>query len=54
MLLTGDTAVEHVAEATRTGFALLHKPIAPEQLHAVLRKLSDRAEAKPSPSKRPV
>jgi CheY-like chemotaxis protein len=45
VLLTGDTASEHLAEATRTGFDLLHKLIAAEQLHAVLQKLREGAVA---------
>lgn len=36
LLVTGDTAPERVAEATASGFTLLHKPLRPEALVAAL------------------
>jgi two-component system CheB/CheR fusion protein len=38
LLVTGDTAPERVAEATASGFTLLHKPLRPEALVAALAK----------------
>lgn len=39
ILLTGDTGPERLAEAERAGFALLHKPVAPPELRALLGRL---------------
>lgn len=41
IVLTGDTAPERIAEVERSGFELLHKPVAPDRLRQVL----DRAAA---------
>lgn len=37
VLVTGDTAVERLAEARASGASLLHKPVDPERLKALLR-----------------
>jgi signal transduction histidine kinase len=37
ILVTGDTAPEHLRAAASSGFHVLHKPIRPAQLHALLR-----------------
>ncbi|MNW03871.1 hypothetical protein D3C71_1998680 [compost metagenome] len=37
IILTGDTSPERIREASRSGFFLLHKPIAPPDLAAAVR-----------------
>ena len=39
VLLTGDTSSARLAEAERSGYRLLHKPIAVDTLEAMLREL---------------
>jgi len=39
LLITGDTAPIHVAEATQSGFELLHKPVQPAELSDKIRKI---------------
>ena len=41
IVLTGDTAPEHLGAARRKGYILLHKPIGQEHLHFVLNSLLD-------------
>jgi len=36
VILTGDTAPERIAEVERSGFAILHKPVPPPELHRLL------------------
>lgn len=36
VVLTGDTAPERIAEVERSGFELLHKPVAPDRLRRIL------------------
>ena len=44
IILTGDTSPERIREASRSGFSLLHKPIAPPDLSAAVRSaLADGA-----------
>ncbi|MBB3268371.1 two-component system CheB/CheR fusion protein [Azospirillum sp. OGB3] len=44
IILTGDTSPERIREASRSGFSLLHKPIAPPDLAAAVRNaLADDA-----------
>jgi PAS domain S-box-containing protein len=38
-ILTGETRPDHVRDATRHGLEIIHKPVTPQQLDAVLRKL---------------
>jgi PAS domain S-box-containing protein len=38
-IVTGETRVDHVRDATRYGLEILHKPVTPQQLDAVLRRL---------------
>jgi len=38
-ILTGETRPDQVREATRHGLEIIHKPVTPQQLEAVLRKL---------------
>jgi PAS domain S-box-containing protein len=45
IVLTGDTAPEHLGAARRKGYILLHKPIGQEHLHFVLNSLLDGARA---------
>jgi CheY-like chemotaxis protein len=40
VLLTGDTSSARLAEAERSGYRLLHKPIAVDTLEAMLRELA--------------
>jgi CheY-like chemotaxis protein len=60
-LITGDTAPERLREARASGLHLLHKPVAPMALRAMLNQLlregrsaatSSRASAAPSPAHR--
>jgi CheY-like chemotaxis protein len=44
-LITGDTAPERVHEARASGYHLLHKPVAPMRLRAMLHQLIKRSEA---------
>ncbi len=44
LILTGDTATEHIAEIASSGFELLHKPVSAEQLRRKLSRLL-RSEA---------
>ncbi|WP_448190925.1 chemotaxis protein CheB [Azospirillum sp. sgz301742] len=37
IILTGDTSPERIQEASRSGFALLHKPVSPPDLSAAVR-----------------
>jgi CheY-like chemotaxis protein/two-component sensor histidine kinase len=39
LILTGDTATEHIAEIAASGFELLHKPVSAEQLRRKLARL---------------
>jgi CheY-like chemotaxis protein len=39
LILTGDTATEHIAEIAASGFELLHKPVSAEQLRRKLSRL---------------
>jgi PAS domain S-box-containing protein len=39
LILTGDTATEHIAEIVASGFELLHKPVSAEQLRRKLAQL---------------
>ena len=39
LLVTGDTAPDRILEAESSGFLLLHKPVAPARLAAVMRAL---------------
>ncbi|MCI4680143.1 PAS domain-containing protein [Rhodoblastus acidophilus] len=45
LILTGDTATEHIAEIAASGFELLHKPVSAEQLRRKLSRLLARAAA---------
>ncbi len=45
IILTGDTAPEHLSAARRKGYILLHKPVGQEQLRLVLGSLLDRSGA---------
>lgn len=46
LIITGDTAPERLREALSSGVSLLHKPVAPDQLHKVmLELLVDRTRA---------
>ncbi len=40
LIITGDTAPEHLSAMQASGFELLHKPVAPHVLHAALRAFS--------------
>lgn len=40
IILTGDTAPERIAEASRSGHAILHKPVNPRDLQQVMEKLA--------------
>ena len=40
VLLTGDTSSARLAEAERSGYRLLHKPVAVDTLEAMLRELA--------------
>jgi CheY-like chemotaxis protein len=60
-LITGDTAPERLREAGASGLHLLHKPVAPMALRAMLNQLlregrsaatNPRASAAPSPAHR--
>ncbi|MGP0104411.1 PAS domain S-box protein [Rhodoblastus sp.] len=46
LILTGDTASEHIAEIASSGFELLHKPVSAEQLRRKLSRLLAPAAAK--------
>jgi CheY-like chemotaxis protein len=37
VIITGDTSPERIREASASGFRLLHKPLDPQTLHALLR-----------------
>jgi two-component system, sensor histidine kinase len=39
VLITGDTSTERMAEATRSGYRLLHKPVDPDELAGLLAEL---------------
>jgi CheY-like chemotaxis protein len=39
LVVTGDTAPDRLREAEESGYPLLHKPVRPAQLRAVMRKL---------------
>jgi two-component system, sensor histidine kinase len=39
VLITGDTSAERMAEATRSGYRLLHKPVNPDELAGLLAEL---------------
>jgi DNA-binding response OmpR family regulator len=45
VLLTGDTSSARLAEAERSGYRLLHKPIAVDTLEAMLRELGTTPES---------
>ena len=45
LILTGDTATEHIAEIAASGFELLHKPVSAEQLRRKLSVLLTREAA---------
>lgn len=45
LILTGDTATEHIAEIASSGFELLHKPVSAEQLRRKLSVLLTRESA---------
>lgn len=47
VIVTGDTAAQRVRDAYRTGFVLLHKPIRPGELRAVLGKLLEQTAVRP-------
>ena len=49
VLLTGDTSSARLAEAERSGYRLLHKPIAVDTLEAMLRELGRRLTLDGSP-----
>ncbi len=40
VILTGDTAPERIAEASRSGHAILHKPVNPRDLQQVIERLA--------------
>jgi DNA-binding response OmpR family regulator len=42
LLITGDTAPSRLRDAHRTGFILLHKPVAPGKLRAAIGNLTRR------------
>lgn len=46
LLITGDTAPSRLQDADRTGFALLHKPVAPGRLRAMVGNLIRQAQEK--------
>ncbi len=48
LLITGDTAPERLREALGSGVPLLHKPVAPKHLYAVLLKLAGKQTEKQS------
>ena len=53
ILVTGDTAPERLREATRSGHAVLHKPVRPAKLRALLLHLLDGEPARaPRPDPR--
>jgi CheY-like chemotaxis protein len=39
LVITGDTAPDRLREAQESGYPLLHKPVKPAQLRAVMRQL---------------
>jgi two-component system, sensor histidine kinase len=43
VLLTGDTSAARLAEAERSGYRLLHKPIAVDALETLIRELGSAA-----------
>jgi two-component system, sensor histidine kinase len=43
IIMTGDTAAERLREAAASGYALLHKPVAPVKLRALMASLLDGA-----------
>jgi DNA-binding response OmpR family regulator len=47
VLLTGDTSSARLAEAERSGYRLLHKPIAVDTLEAMLRELATTPDLTP-------
>lgn len=47
VVLTGDTAPERIAEARRSGFRVLHKPVTAEELAAVISRQGRRPRATP-------
>jgi PAS domain S-box-containing protein len=47
VLLTGDTSSARLAEAERSGYRLLHKPIAVDTLEAMLRELAPNPDLTP-------
>lgn len=44
LVITGDTAPDRLREAQESGYPLLHKPVKPAQLRAVMRQLTLRAQ----------
>jgi signal transduction histidine kinase/CheY-like chemotaxis protein len=44
LLISGDTAPEHLAEAKASGYHLLHKPVQPAKLRALLSRVLKEAE----------
>jgi signal transduction histidine kinase/ActR/RegA family two-component response regulator len=45
LVITGDTAPDRLREAQESGYPLLHKPVKPAQLRAVMRQLVPRIQA---------
>jgi len=43
LVLTGDTSPDRILECQRSGFRLLHKPVTPQTLEAVLAEMAERA-----------
>ena len=46
-LISGDTAPERLIEARASGYQLLHKPVSPMRLRALVSQLLKRADATP-------
>jgi len=50
MLVTGDTSPVHVAEATKSGFVLLHKPVQPAELATRIAELLVATKSEQTPA----
>ena len=48
-LISGDTAPDRLREATQRGFKLLHKPVAPIRLRALVNQLLTARATSPAP-----
>ena len=50
LLITGDTAPKHVADAAQSGFELLHKPVQPAELSNKIRNILEKRPTKTTKS----